>query len=96
MKEELDKKYLIIGIFFIFILTSLTPITTGHIINTPINETEYWALLIAGGVYAGHPEENRPSMLYDVEDLYEMLLISEHWSEDNIKFINHVLVQKLS
>ncbi|UCD13187.1 MAG: caspase family protein, partial [Thermoplasmatales archaeon] len=48
-------------------------------------ETEYWALLIAVGVYAGHPEQDRPWMLKDFEDLHNMLLVSEHWNEENIK-----------
>ncbi|UCD13660.1 MAG: caspase family protein [Thermoplasmatales archaeon] len=51
------------------------------------NETEYWALLIAVGVYAGHPMEDRPHMLWEVEDLHEKLLVSEHWKEENIKVI---------
>ncbi len=51
------------------------------------NETEYWALLVAVGVYAGHPEQDRPWMLTHFEDLYNMLLVSEHWNEKNIKVI---------
>ena len=49
--------------------------------------TEYWALLVAVGVYAGHPDEDRPSMLTQVENLRNMFLISEHWKDDNIKVI---------
>jgi len=50
-------------------------------------ETEYWALLIAVGVYAGHPSEDRPTMLEDVEKLHEKLLVSDHWKDENIKLI---------
>ncbi len=50
-------------------------------------ETEYWALLVAVGVYAGHPDEDRPSMLREVENLHEKLLVSECWDNDNIKLI---------
>ena len=54
----------------------------------PVNaETEFWALLIAVGVYAGHPEEDRPMMLEEVDNLHEKLLVSEHWNEKNIKVI---------
>ena len=49
--------------------------------------TEYWALLVAVGVYAGHPDQDRPSMLRDVENLHDMLLVSEHWKEDHISCI---------
>jgi len=85
--KHMNNKNLIIGIFIIFILTSLTSITTGYIIETPNNDTEYWALLIAVGVYASHPKQDRPSMLNDVEDLHEKLLVSTHWKEENIKVI---------
>lgn len=49
--------------------------------------TEYWALLIAVGIYADNPEQNRPLMLEEGDDLYEMLLTSDVWSEDHIKLI---------
>jgi len=60
---------------------------TSNKINPIDNETEYWALLVAVGVYADHPCEDRPSMLTDVEILHEMLLVSEHWTDTNIKLI---------
>ena len=49
--------------------------------------TEYWALLVAVGVYADSPEENRPSMLKAIDDLYDVLLESPNWSADHIKVI---------
>jgi len=55
--------------------------------STVNKETEYWALLIAVGVYAGHPDGDIPSMLTEVEDLHEKLLVSKHWKEENIKII---------
>jgi len=51
------------------------------------NDIEYWALLVAVGIYEDHPEENRPSMLIDVENLNDKLLVSEHWKQDHIKSI---------
>ncbi|MGC9309004.1 MAG: caspase family protein, partial [Thermoplasmatota archaeon] len=48
------------------------------------DEAEYWAVLMAVGEYAGHPDENRPSMWEAVDNLYETLLLSEHWQEDHI------------
>ena len=50
-------------------------------------ETEYWALLIAVGVYADHPQQDRPLMLEEVDGLYETLLQSGVWTEDHIKVI---------
>ena len=49
--------------------------------------TEYWALLVAVGVYADDPQQNRPLMLEEVDDFYDLLLESDVWSEDHIKLI---------
>ena len=49
--------------------------------------TEYWALLVAVGVYADNPEQNRPLMLEEIDDLYNTLIQSEIWAEDHIKVI---------
>ncbi|VVB60487.1 Caspase domain protein [uncultured archaeon] len=49
--------------------------------------TEYWALLVAVGVYLNHPEMDRPSMLVEVEDLYNSLLSSENWESSHIQKI---------
>jgi hypothetical protein len=49
--------------------------------------TKYCALLIAVGEYLNHPEQNRHHMQIEVENLYETLLESEHWHENNIKKI---------
>jgi hypothetical protein len=48
------------------------------------SETDYWALLFAVGVYKNHPNQDRPSMLVAVENLYNVLLDSPQWKEDNI------------
>jgi hypothetical protein len=48
------------------------------------DQTEYWALLFAVGVYYNHPGENRPSMLEAVENLYDVLIESPQWKEDHI------------
>ncbi len=52
--------------------------------NPITSETEYWALLFAVGVYLNNPDQDRPSMLEAVEDLYNVLLSSPQWKEDNI------------
>jgi hypothetical protein len=52
--------------------------------STSNPETEYWALLFAVGIYKNHPEQNRESMLQEVEDLYDVLLDSPEWQADHI------------
>lgn len=49
--------------------------------------TEYWALLVAVGVYLNHPEQDRPGMLIAVEDVYNSLLASENWESSHIRKI---------
>jgi hypothetical protein len=48
---------------------------------------EYWALLVGVGVYYNNPDQNRPSMLEAVDNLYSSLLSSPNWQADHI----HVL-----
>jgi hypothetical protein len=52
--------------------------------------TEFWALLVAVGEYENHPQQNRPSMLEAVDNLYDVLLDSPLWQKDHI----HVLKAK--
>jgi len=49
--------------------------------------TDYWALLVAVGVYLNHPEMDRPSMLVEVEDVYNSLLASNNWDSSHIRKI---------
>ncbi|KYK32741.1 MAG: hypothetical protein AYK22_07030 [Thermoplasmatales archaeon SG8-52-3] len=56
-------------------------------LNIANEGSEYWALLVAVGEYADDPQQNRPLMLEEVDDLYDVLLQSEIWSEDHIKVI---------
>ena len=54
------------------------------------NESHYnnmWALLIAVGLYAGHPEQNRPSMLEALNNIKDALLSSPCWQEDHVRVI---------
>ena len=48
-------------------------------------ETEYWAVLFAVGVYKNNPDQNRPSMLEAVNDLYDVLIDSPQWQPDHIR-----------
>ena len=53
--------------------------------NSRLNQgTEYWALLVAVGVYYKHPDMNRESMLDAVDNLYSSLLDSSNWQADHI------------
>jgi hypothetical protein len=87
-KNCLTSKGFAFSIVILFIgLASASSINI-NIRNVSTNdETEYWALLIGVGVYAEHPEKNIECIIDDVKDLHKMLLISEHWKEENIKVI---------
>lgn len=56
-------------------------------INIGDEGTEYWALLVAVGVYADDPQQNRPLMLEEIDDLYDLLIESDVLSEDHIRLI---------
>jgi len=71
-------------VVLILLFTSALPITSSQ---DSKNETEYWALLIAVGVYADNPNEDRPLMLREVDDLYDTLINSPTYQEDHIKII---------
>jgi len=88
------------AVIFILLGSSLLPFFSAlSTANVPINnisqnpttniadDTEYWALLVGVGVYAENPEQNRPDMILEVDDLYAQLLQSDWWSEDHIKVI---------
>ena len=51
------------------------------------DDTEYWGLLIAVGEYLNHPEQDRPSMLVEVEHMYESLIASDNWDSSHIRKI---------
>lgn len=63
------------------------PGTTPAVAGTSGDDTEYWALLVAVGVYANSPDMDRPSMLVEVENLYTTLTVSERWEESHIRRI---------
>jgi 5-hydroxyisourate hydrolase-like protein (transthyretin family) len=100
MKKRLQRKSISYAVIFILLGTCLLPFNSmASTANIPINnisqnlvqntadDTEYWALLVAVGVYAENPEQNRPDMLLEVDDLHTTLLQSSWWSEDHIKVI---------
>ncbi len=100
MNKELLKKSKIIAIAILFIGASFLP-QVGALGQTNTNiqyndnkttnhvtaDTEYWALLVAVGVYADDPQQNRPLMLEEVDDFYDLLLDCPWWHEDHIKVI---------
>lgn len=98
MNNELLKKIKIIAIAILFIGASFLP-QVGALDQTKIKEnnnettnqvnsdTEYWALLVAVAIYADDPQQNRPLMLEEVDDFYDLLLECPWWQEDHIKVI---------
>ena len=53
-------------------------------ISSVDNDTEFWAVIFAVGIYYKHPEQNIPSMLECADNLYEVLVDSPNWQEDHI------------
>jgi len=100
MKFKFLNKIKVFIVFLLFIGTCLisvnieglssnpkSTVITQETYNVKTQGTEYWALLVAVGVYADDPEQNRPLMLVEVDDFYNEILKSEVWSEDHIKVI---------
>jgi hypothetical protein len=100
MKRELKKIGKSYAVAIILIGTGLFPllsavstanisthITAQNPVKNVADETEYWALLVAVGVYAENQEQDRPDMLLEVDDLHALLLQSDWWPEDHIKVI---------
>lgn len=100
MNIELLKKIKILTIFIVLLDIAFLPNIAAisdinmqffnknkDIQNFENKGSEYWALLVAVGVYADKPQQNRPLMLEEVDDLYDVLLQSNIWSEDHIKVI---------
>jgi hypothetical protein len=70
--------------------TSFLNYSSKHIEKTSMssnNDVEYWALLIAVGVYYQVPDMNRPSMLNEVANFEQVLSSSSNWDNDHIKVI---------
>jgi len=96
MKYKFSKEF-VIAVIVLLIGMSVVPSTAITPLKTRFSEdnkpesigkeTEYWALLIAVGVYGDSIDEHRPSMLKDIDDLYDVLLDSTCWSADHIKVI---------
>ncbi len=63
------------------------PETTHAVAGAAVDDIEYWALLVAVGVYANNPDMDRPSMLVEVDNLYRTLTVSERWDESHMKVI---------
>lgn len=96
MKNCLFAKELVAGLLVLSIFMSIIPSTTIALEKLALEddrtesigeEKEYWALLVAAGVYADNPEQNSPFMLEGVDDLYDVFLESPCWSEDHIKVV---------
>jgi hypothetical protein len=100
MKEKNSQRKKSYAIVFLLLISSVLPflsnLSTAIVPNNPINttpvdtladDTEYWALLVGIGDYAENPEEDRPDMITEVNDLHALLLQSSWWSEDHIKVL---------
>ncbi len=100
MEKKLWRKSIVFVLVIVYIGTLIFPITSvistvnidsstnyENVTNNENTNTEYWALLIAVAVYADDPQQNRPLMLEEVDDFYDVLLECPWWQEDHIKVI---------
>ena len=100
MKGVIDRKHINI-ILFIFIIgilmiPSINGMFTFHEGKRYLNilkennlddDVEYWALLVAVGVYRDNPSMDRPTMLQEVQRFEQVFGFSENWDESHIKII---------
>lgn len=52
-----------------------------------VDDTEFWALLIAVGTYYNCPAMDRPTMLFEISRFEEMLPGTNNWDEQHINII---------
>jgi len=97
----MKKNFLIMSITIILVLSGFNAVALNNnvknseesvvisesLIKKTENQNEYWGLLIAVGVYADDPNQNRPLMLDEVDEIYDVLLDSPWWQQDHIKVI---------
>jgi len=96
MQTTLLKRGIVVAVIVLFIGVSVIPSTSIEVKDSynlasydsfsEDGETEYWALIVGVGIYAGHPEENISSNI-SAEAMYTSLLSSDNWQEDHIKLI---------
>jgi len=88
-KEKISLAIVLILVGTIFLPIQSTPLQAGILQNPSKTgtDTQYWALLVGVGKYAENPEQNRPDMILEVNDLKDLLLQSPWWSEDHIKIL---------
>lgn len=94
MKKNIWRKACVLGIIILLFSISSIPPTTGGLkdyykedsfnSSNGNEETEFWALIFAVGVYKNTFNQDRPSMLESADDLYEVLLDSPNWQADHI------------
>src|SRR6056297_3284505 len=70
-----------------FITPSVRSFYSDTFDSTETDDVEYWALLIAVGVYEYVPEMNRPTMLQEVSNFEDMLISTENFDADHIQVI---------
>ena len=70
-----------------FFSSSFQPVSDFRVDTAVTDDVEYWALLIAVGVYEFVPEMNRPTMLQEVENFEDLLLVTTNFDAEHIKVI---------
>ena len=91
MKIKEITNFLVVGILIgTILLPTLTAPLQASILQNPstiTKDAQYWALVVGIGEYAENPEENRPGMILEANDLRDLLLQTPWWSADHIKLL---------
>lgn len=88
MNKTLFKSGLVIGIIVLFAGGAITSSIDAILCKSSNNDgQEFWALLVAVSLYAGHPEQNFPFPFQEIDGLYDTLIESQGWSRDHIKIL---------
>jgi hypothetical protein len=88
-KEKISLAIVLILVGTIFLPIQSTPLQASILQNpsTITKDAQYWALVVGIGEYAENPEENRPGMILEANDLRDLLLQTPWWSADHIKLL---------
>ena len=85
----------ILSIFCIFLLTCSSyhafswNIDNGQnqLSDLSTNDTDYWALIVGCNEFENSPSSYLPGNNVSAKDLYDLLILSDHWKPENIKLL---------
>jgi hypothetical protein len=97
MINSMCRKGLVFGIILLFVSAGVIPSIIGiekdfykNVTGNSYSEkedTEYWALIFAVGIYKNAFNEDRPELIINANLLYEVLINSPNWQANHIHMI---------